>query len=118
LSFIIVLLLQPCQIVSATFWRQKNKSQRSQTGRKKGNSNNKKNNIMKTEIRQNGKVILSSTDDISIPMIFKNLCGKNFSGNDYQNYLRTVCQDIGVTTGAIEYYADNVLIEKATIPEF
>ena len=27
---------QPCQIVSATFWRQKNKSQRSQTGRKKG----------------------------------------------------------------------------------
>ena len=33
---------------------------------------------MKTEIRQNGKVILSSTDDISIPMIFKNLCGKNF----------------------------------------
>lgn len=35
---------------------------------------------MKTEIRQNGKVILSSTDDISIPMIFKNLCGKNFSG--------------------------------------
>lgn len=73
---------------------------------------------MKTEIRQNGKVILSSTDDISISMIFKNLCGKNFSGNDYQNYLITVCQDIGVTTGAIEYYADNVLIEKATIPEF
>jgi len=110
---------QPCQIVSATFWRQKNKSQRSQTGRKKGKNNNKnKNNIMKTEIRQNGKVILSSTDDISISMIFKNLCGKNFSGNDYQNYLRTVCQDIGVTTGAIEYYADNVLIEKATIPEF
>jgi hypothetical protein len=68
---------------------------------------------MKTEIRQNGKVILSSTDDISIPMIFK-----NFSGDDYQNYLRTVCQDIGVTTGTIEYYADNVLIEKGTIPEF
>ena len=54
---------------------------------------------MKTEIRQNGKVILSSTDNISIPMIFKNLCGKNFSGNDYQNYLKTVCQDIGVTMG-------------------
>ena len=28
---------------------------------------------MKTEIRQNGKVILSSTDDISIPMIFKTM---------------------------------------------
>ena len=28
---------------------------------------------MKTEIRQNGKVILSSTDDISIPMIFQKL---------------------------------------------
>lgn len=33
---------------------------------------------MKTEIRQNGKVILSSTDDISIPMIFKNLCVRTF----------------------------------------
>ena len=74
---------------------------------------------MKTEIRQNGKVILSSTDDISIPMYFtKTYVVRTFSGNDYQNYLRTVCQDIGVTMGAIEYYADNVLIEKATIPEF
>ena len=66
--------------------------------------------------------ISSVLDSITLPFclisVFKNLCGKNFSGDDYQNYLRTVCQDIGVTTGTIEYYADNVLIEKGTIPEF
>ena len=39
---------------------------------------------MTDEIRQNGKVILSSEDGISIPMIFKNLCGKNFSGKEYR----------------------------------
>lgn len=33
---------------------------------------------MKTEIRQNGKVILSSTDDISIPMIFKTYVVRTF----------------------------------------
>lgn len=33
---------------------------------------------MKTEIRQNGKVILSSTDDISIPMISKTYVVRTF----------------------------------------
>ena len=77
---------------------------------------------MKTEIRQNGKVILSSTDDISIPMIFKNLCGKNFSGNDYQNYLRTVCQDIeadgGINTGNVRRVIEagvNVVVAGSSV---
>ena len=35
---------------------------------------------MVEEIRQDGKVILSSEDVFSVPMIFNNLCGKNFIG--------------------------------------
>lgn len=32
------------------------------------------------EIRQDGETVLSSSDGISIPMIFRNLSGKNLSG--------------------------------------
>lgn len=35
---------------------------------------------MTEEIRQDGKVVLSSDAEHAIPMIFNNLCGKNFSG--------------------------------------
>ena len=45
-------------------------------------------------------------------MIFKNLCGKNFSGNDYQNYLRTVCQDIGVTTAFLSFSMAGIFAGK------
>ena len=50
---------------------------------------------MKTEIRQNGKVILSSTDDISIPMIFKNLCGKKLSKLSQNSLSGYWCYDGG-----------------------
>ena len=39
---------------------------------------------MTDEIRQDGKVVLSSEDGFSIPMFFNNLCGKNFSGEKYR----------------------------------
>ena len=45
---------------------------------------------MKDEIRQNGQVILSSDDGISIPMIYNNLVGVNMQGEDYRNYLKHV----------------------------
>ena len=61
-------------------------------------------------------MILSSTDDISIPTIFKNLCGKNISGNDYQNYLKTVCQDIGVTTVSYTHLELSGLQVIAVVP--
>ena len=35
---------------------------------------------MKDEIKQNGQVILSSDDGISIPMIYNNLAGVNLQG--------------------------------------
>ncbi len=73
---------------------------------------------MKEEIKQNGKVLLSSGDGVSIPMIFNNLSGRNFSGSRYRDYLATVRQQFGVSAGTIELYRDGVLVETATIPEF
>lgn len=40
---------------------------------------------MTDEIRQDGKTVLSGEDGVSIPMFFNNLCGKNFSGNEYRD---------------------------------
>lgn len=45
---------------------------------------------MVEEIRQDGKVILSSEDGFSVPMIFNNLCGKNFIGKEYKDYIRYI----------------------------
>lgn len=45
---------------------------------------------MKEEIRQNGTAVLWSEDGVSIPMIFNNLCGKNFSGQEYRDYVRNI----------------------------
>ena len=42
------------------------------------------------EIRQNGKTVLYSEDGISIPMFFNNLTGKNFSGKEYEDYIRHI----------------------------
>ena len=41
---------------------------------------------MVEEIRQDGRVILSSEDGFSVPMIFNNLCGKNFIGKEYKSW--------------------------------
>jgi len=73
---------------------------------------------MKEEIKQNGKVLLSSDDGVSVPMIFNNLSGRNFSGNEYRNYLATVSCEFGVSAGRIELYRDGTAVETATIPEF
>ena len=45
---------------------------------------------MTDEIRQDGKVVLSSEDGFSIPMFFNNLCGKNFSGEKYRDYIKYI----------------------------
>lgn len=60
---------------------------------------------MKEEIRQGGKVILSSEDRFTVPMIFNNLCGKNFSEELYHSYLKYVAfESMGVKPGTISYY--------------
>lgn len=60
---------------------------------------------MKDEIRQNGQVILSSDDGISIPMIYNNLVGVNMQGTEYRDYLKHVAmEDMGFEPGRIEYF--------------
>lgn len=69
------------------------------------------------EIRQNGKTVLYSEDGISIPMLFNNLSGKNFSGKDYEDYIRNIVSgNIGIHSGNIELYKDGRIISQGIIP--
>jgi len=74
--------------------------------------------IMTEEIRQDGKVVLSSDAEHAIPMIFNNLCGKNFSGEEYRNYIRYVALgEMGFKPGRIELYRDGKLLKHGDIPK-
>lgn len=74
---------------------------------------------MVEEIRQGDKVILSSEDGFSVPMIFNNLCGKNFSGKKYRDYIKYVAYDsMGLKPDIVSYYRDGVLYKTCTIPKF
>lgn len=73
---------------------------------------------MKDEIRQNGQVILSSDDGISIPMIYNNLVGVNMQGTEYRDYLKHVAmEEMGFEPGRIEYFRDEVFYKSCTIPD-
>lgn len=73
---------------------------------------------MKEEIRQNDKTVLSSTDGFSIPMFFNNLCGKNFSGEEYRDYIRNVALgEMGFKPGEISLYRDDKQVGTGTIPK-
>ena len=68
-------------------------------------------------IRQNGKIILHSNDETSIKMIFKNLTGRNFQGQEYMEYIRHIAiGDMGLSPGIIEHCRDGKIIGKGTIP--
>ena len=70
------------------------------------------------EIRQGDKVVLSSEDGFSVPMIFNNICGKNFSGEKYRNYVKYVVYDsMGLKPGIVSSYRDGVLYKSGTIPK-
>ena len=69
-------------------------------------------------IKQNGKIILSATDNISIPMIFRNLIGLNIQGWQYIQYLHNeVFTEMGFNPGIIEYWSDGKLIAVGSIPD-
>ncbi|WP_026367400.1 hypothetical protein [Bacteroides sp. 14(A)] len=73
---------------------------------------------MKEEIRQDGQTVLSSEDGFSMPMFFNNLCGKNFSGKKYRDYIRYIALgEMGFQPGEIELYRDGVLVASGTIPK-
>ena len=72
---------------------------------------------MVEEIRQSGKVILSSEDGFSVPMIFNNLCGRNFTGKEYKDYIRHIAfVEMGLEPGTISHYRDGILYRNGTIP--
>ena len=57
---------------------------------------------MLDEIRQNGKTVLSGEDGFSTPMFFNNLCGKNFSGEKYRDYIKYIAfGEMGFKPGGI-----------------
>ena len=68
-------------------------------------------------IRQNGKIILYSDDGTGIKMIFKNLTGRNFQGQEYVEYIRHIAiGNMGFSPGIIEHCRDGEVIGKGTIP--
>ena len=63
---------------------------------------------MKEEIKQNGRTVLSSTDGFSMPMFFNNLCGKNFSGEKYRDYIRNIALgEMGFKPGEVSWNRHN-----------
>ncbi len=68
-------------------------------------------------IRQNGKIILHSDDGTGMKMIFRNLTGKNFQGQEYVEYIRHIAiGDMEFSPGIIEHCRDGEVIGKGTIP--
>ena len=73
---------------------------------------------MTDEIRQDGKTVLSGEDGVSIPIFFNNLCGMNFSGNEYRDYIRNIALgEMGFKPGVIGFYRDGVLQRTGEIPD-
>ena len=69
---------------------------------------------MTEEIRQNGCTVLASCS-----VIFNNLCGKNFSGKEYRDYIRYIALgEMGFKPGRIELYRDGELLKSGYIPKF
>ena len=77
-----------------------------------------KNKVLVMEaIRQNGKIILYSDDGTSIRMIFKNLTGRNFQGQEYAEYIRHIAiGEMGFLPGIIEHCRNGEVIGKGKIP--
>ena len=68
------------------------------------------------EIRQDSKAILSSSDGVSIPMIFRNLSGRNFSGKEYRDYLKHIAyDDMGFVPGTITLWRGGRLVAEAEL---
>ena len=68
-------------------------------------------------IKQNGKIILSSSDNSSIPMIFRNLIGLNIKDKQYIQYLLNIAfPEMGFKPGRIEYWRNDKLISIGNIP--
>ena len=73
---------------------------------------------MVEEIRQDGRSDIIERRRFSVPMIFNNLCGKNFIGKEYKDYIRHIAfEEMGLKPGIVSHYRDGVLYKNGTIPE-
>lgn len=72
---------------------------------------------MKQEIKQFGKTVLWDENDVwtSIPMIFRNLTGQNYTGQKYRDYIEDWIQDLGFKLGPIELWEDGRLVKCGEI---
>ena len=67
-------------------------------------------------IKQHEKIILSSTDNDSILMIFQNLVGLNIKGEQYIQYLQNIVfAEMGFNPSRIEYWRNDKLISIGDI---
>ena len=69
------------------------------------------------EIRQNGKAVLRSDCECSLPMIFNNLTGRNIpAARQYNDYIECIAiRDIGFTYGEIELVKNGEVVAKGLI---
>lgn len=72
---------------------------------------------MKEEIRQFGEVLLWAEGDGStnIPLIFSNMSGRNFSGKEYRDYIKTWILHRGFEVGQVELWRDGALVDCGNI---
>lgn len=53
---------------------------------------------------------------VSIPMFFNNLCGKNFSGEKYRDYIKYIAfGEMGFKPGGIMLYRNGTLVRTGKI---
>lgn len=72
---------------------------------------------MEQTIKQNGIVLLSSPENYTCTIIFRNLTGLNFKGEEYKKYLRGMFWSFPkLKHGEIELWEDDKLISKGIVP--
>ncbi len=69
------------------------------------------------EIRQNGKTVLRSDCEFSLPMIFNNLTGRNIpDAKEYNEYIECIAiGDMGFAYGEIELVKNGEVVAKGHI---
>lgn len=69
------------------------------------------------EIRQDGKVLISSADGISTRIIFNNIVGTGLGRDIHERYIRHIAMDeLGFVPGEIEYWRDGEMVRTHFIP--
>lgn len=72
---------------------------------------------MKEEIRQNGETLLwaEGVEWTSIPMIFRNITGRNSTSQEYRDYIEHLILRQGFEPGPVELWCDGRFVERSEI---